>query len=101
MEDWLYLAHHMRITLMMMRRRRRNLLLDTDQYVLHLDLWPNLILIVPGAGVLKEIIKRTMAIGFLLRRRGDGDVVRIGGFSLRYPPRSSPIPDFSSHLVDF
>ncbi|CAN8326148.1 unnamed protein product [Cochlearia groenlandica] len=34
-------------------------------------------------------------------RRGDGDVVRIGGFSLRWPRRTSPVPDFSSHLVDF
>ncbi|XP_019088558.1 PREDICTED: uncharacterized protein LOC109127701 [Camelina sativa] len=31
----------------------------------------------------------------------DGNVVRIGGFSLYCPPRSSPVPDFSSHLVDF
>ncbi|CAL9227092.1 unnamed protein product [Arabidopsis halleri] len=41
------------------------------------------------------------------RRRGDSNVVRIGGFSLPCPSpssissRSSPIPDFSSHLVDF
>ncbi|CAF2150346.1 unnamed protein product [Brassica rapa] len=42
-----------------------------------------------------------LTAGILPRRRGDGDVVRIGGFSLRCPPRSSPIPDFSSHLVDF
>lgn len=41
------------------------------------------------------------------RRRGESNVVRIGGFSLPCPSpssstnRSSPIPDFSSHLVDF
>ena len=54
---------------MMMMTMMRNLLLDTGQYVWHLVLWPNLMLIVPGARVLKEIIKRTMAIeiGFLLR----------------------------------
>ncbi|KFK29285.1 hypothetical protein AALP_AA7G113800 [Arabis alpina] len=39
--------------------------------------------------------------GILPTRQGDRDVVRIAGFSLPCPPRSSPIPDFSSHLVDF
>ncbi|KAF3530032.1 hypothetical protein DY000_02038627 [Brassica cretica] len=47
------------------------------------------------------LAKLTAGAAILPRRRGDGDVVRIGGFSLRCPPRSSPIPDFSSHLVDF
>ncbi|XP_013654924.2 uncharacterized protein BNAANNG25290D, partial [Brassica napus] len=43
-----------------------------------------------------------LTAGILPRRQGDRDVVRIGGFSLRYPPRSTTtIPDFSSHLVDF
>nr|AAM66967.1 unknown [Arabidopsis thaliana] len=42
-----------------------------------------------------------LTAGILPRRQGDGDVVRIGGFSLYCPPRSSPIPDFSSHLVNF
>ncbi|CAN8230276.1 unnamed protein product [Cochlearia groenlandica] len=59
-----------------------------------------------------------LTAGMLPRRQGDGNVVRIGGFSmycppnsshvvriggfaLPCPPRSSPIPDFSSHLVDF
>ncbi|XP_023635366.1 uncharacterized protein LOC111829700 [Capsella rubella] len=31
----------------------------------------------------------------------DGNFVRIGGFSLYCPPSSSPLPDFSSHLVNF
>ncbi|XP_019088556.1 PREDICTED: uncharacterized protein LOC109127699 [Camelina sativa] len=43
------------------------------------------------------------------RRQGENAVVRIGGFSLPCPSpsstgsanRSSPIPDLSSHLVDF
>ncbi|XP_019089315.1 PREDICTED: uncharacterized protein LOC109128061 [Camelina sativa] len=42
------------------------------------------------------------------RRQGESAVVRIGGFSLPCPSpssvranRSSPIPDLSSHLVDF
>ncbi|XP_018451599.1 uncharacterized protein LOC108822893 [Raphanus sativus] len=42
-----------------------------------------------------------LTAGILPRRRGDRDVIRIGGFSLRFPHRPSPIPDFSSHLVDF
>ncbi|CAE6173254.1 unnamed protein product [Arabidopsis arenosa] len=42
-----------------------------------------------------------LTVGILPRRQGDGNFVRIGGFSLYCPPRSSPIPDFSSHLVDF
>lgn len=42
-----------------------------------------------------------LTAGILPRRPGDGNVVRIGGFSLPFPTRSSPIPDFSSHLVDF
>ncbi|EOA17778.1 hypothetical protein CARUB_v10006171mg [Capsella rubella] len=44
------------------------------------------------------------------RRQGESNVLRIAGFSLPCPSpssstssatRSSPIPDFSSHLVDF
>ncbi|XP_018483820.1 uncharacterized protein LOC130511465 [Raphanus sativus] len=42
-----------------------------------------------------------LTAGILPRRRGDNDVIRIGGFSLRFPARSTPVPDFSSHLVDF
>ncbi|CAL9227093.1 unnamed protein product [Arabidopsis halleri] len=42
-----------------------------------------------------------LTAGILPRRQGDGNVVRIGSFSIYCPPRSSPIPDFSSHLVDF
>ncbi|XP_018449681.1 uncharacterized protein LOC108821130 [Raphanus sativus] len=42
-----------------------------------------------------------LTAGILPRRQGDRDIVRIGGFSLPFPPRSTPIPDFSSHLVDF
>lgn len=42
-----------------------------------------------------------LTAGILPRRRGDTDVIRIGGFSLRFPSRSTPVPDFSSHLVDF
>ncbi|XP_019089359.1 PREDICTED: uncharacterized protein LOC109128076 [Camelina sativa] len=43
-----------------------------------------------------------LTAGVLPRRQGDDrDVVRIGRFSLHCPPRSSPIPDYSSHLVDF
>ncbi|CDY56331.1 BnaC07g50430D [Brassica napus] len=44
----------------------------------------------------------------MLPRRpgGDSNVVRVGGFILPCPSpsstnRSSPFPDFSSHLVDF
>ncbi|CAN6894909.1 hypothetical protein Bca4012_093567 [Brassica carinata] len=37
----------------------------------------------------------------LPRREGDGNFIRIGNFSMYCPPRSSPVPDFSSHLVDF
>ncbi|KAF8049952.1 hypothetical protein N665_2084s0007 [Sinapis alba] len=37
----------------------------------------------------------------LPRRQGDGNFVRIGNFSVYCPPRSSPLPDFSSHLVNF
>ncbi|KAG7545939.1 hypothetical protein ISN44_As12g013610 [Arabidopsis suecica] len=42
-----------------------------------------------------------LTAGVLPRRQGDRNVIRIGGFSLPCPPRSSPVPDFSSHLVDF
>ncbi|CAA7048918.1 unnamed protein product [Microthlaspi erraticum] len=45
-----------------------------------------------------------LTAGILPRRQGDGNVVRIGGFSLPSPSstsRSSPFPDYSSHLVDF
>ena len=43
-----------------------------------------------------------LTAGILPRRQGDRDVVRIGDFSIRYPPRpTTMIPDFSSHLVDF
>lgn len=47
-----------------------------------------------------------LTAGLLPRRQGQSDVVRIGGFYLPCPSpsstnRSSPIPDFSSHLVDF
>ncbi|KAF8094359.1 hypothetical protein N665_0365s0045 [Sinapis alba] len=42
-----------------------------------------------------------LTAGILPRRQGDTNIVRIGSFSLRCPPRATPIPDFSSHLVDF
>ncbi|CAN8230280.1 unnamed protein product [Cochlearia groenlandica] len=46
-----------------------------------------------------------LTAGILPMRRGENDVVRIGGFFLPCPSpsssRSSPVPDFSSHLVDF
>ncbi|CAL9227094.1 unnamed protein product [Arabidopsis halleri] len=42
-----------------------------------------------------------LTAGVFPRRQGDRNVIRIGGFSLPCPPRSSPVPDFSSHLVDF
>ncbi|KAG2319326.1 hypothetical protein Bca52824_012539 [Brassica carinata] len=47
-----------------------------------------------------------LTAGILPRRQGDSNVVRVGGFILPCPSpsstnRSSPIPDFSSHLVDF
>ncbi|KAL0891141.1 hypothetical protein Bca101_015124 [Brassica carinata] len=37
----------------------------------------------------------------LPRRQGDGNFVRIGNFSVYCPPRSSPVPDYSSHLRIF
>ncbi|KAF8094361.1 hypothetical protein N665_0365s0047 [Sinapis alba] len=48
-----------------------------------------------------------LTAGILPRRQGDeSNVVRVGGFILPSPSPSStnqfsPIPDFSSHLVDF
>ncbi|CAH8385323.1 unnamed protein product [Eruca vesicaria subsp. sativa] len=42
-----------------------------------------------------------LAAGILPRRQSDGNFIRIGNFSMYCPPRSSPVPDFSSHLVDF
>lgn len=47
-----------------------------------------------------------LTAGIIPRRQGDSNVVRVGGFVLPCPSpsstiRSSPIPDFSSHLVDF
>ncbi|KAG5390008.1 hypothetical protein BRARA_H01512 [Brassica rapa] len=47
-----------------------------------------------------------LTAGIIPRRQGDSNVVRVGGFVLSCPSpwstnRSSPIPDFSSHLVDF
>ncbi|CAH8348091.1 unnamed protein product [Eruca vesicaria subsp. sativa] len=47
-----------------------------------------------------------LTAGLLPRRQGDSNVVRVGGFILPCPSpsstnRSSHIPDFSSHLVDF
>ncbi|RIA05557.1 hypothetical protein BRARA_K00075 [Brassica rapa] len=48
-----------------------------------------------------------LTVGMLPRRQGgDSNVVRVGGFILPCPSptgtnRSSPFPDFSSHLVDF
>ncbi|RID78961.1 hypothetical protein BRARA_A01738 [Brassica rapa] len=42
-----------------------------------------------------------LTVGILPRRQGDGNFIRICNFSLYCPPRSSPVPDFSAHLVDF
>ncbi|KAL0698294.1 hypothetical protein Bca4012_054416 [Brassica carinata] len=42
-----------------------------------------------------------LTAGILPRRQGDGNFIRIGNFSMYCPPRSSSVPDFSSHLVDF
>ncbi|CDY19042.1 BnaC01g20260D [Brassica napus] len=42
-----------------------------------------------------------LTVGILPRREGDGNFIRIGNFSLYCHPRSSPVPDFSAHLVDF
>ncbi|CAF2107321.1 unnamed protein product, partial [Brassica oleracea var. botrytis] len=44
-----------------------------------------------------------LTAGIIPRRQGDSNVVRVGGFVLPCPSpsstiRSSPIPDFSSHL---
>ncbi|CAF2245019.1 unnamed protein product [Brassica rapa subsp. trilocularis] len=44
-----------------------------------------------------------LTAGIIPRRQGDSNVVRVGGFVLSCPSpwstnRSSPIPDFSSHL---
>ncbi|CAF2028893.1 unnamed protein product [Brassica oleracea var. botrytis] len=46
-------------------------------------------------------LAKLITAGILPRRQGDGNFVRIGNFSVYCPPRSSPVPDFSSHLVDF
>ncbi|XP_018449978.1 uncharacterized protein LOC108821434 [Raphanus sativus] len=47
-----------------------------------------------------------LAAGILPRRQDDGNVVRVGGFILpSHSPsstnRSSPIPDSSSHFINF
>ncbi|KAL0739067.1 hypothetical protein Bca4012_015277 [Brassica carinata] len=63
-------------------------------------------IMIPVVIISELLVEYTASLAKLIavilpRRQGDGNFVRIGNFSVYCPPRSSPVPDYSSHLVNF
>ncbi|KAL0763315.1 hypothetical protein Bca101_079466 [Brassica carinata] len=63
-------------------------------------------IMIPVVIISELLVEYTTSLAKLIavilpRRQGDGNFVRIGNLSVYCPPGSSPVPDYSSHLVNF